>query len=273
MTAILIPADAARRGFALRAVANETAKGLALMRRRLGLTITGIVTVAFTYLMIRFLIEGGHISRPMVAVTLPAQLGWIIAGMTALQGSGGIAEEVNGGTLEQAHLSPARPALLMVGRLAALAAEGLIVAAVIGLGFGLGYRVHYSVRPDVLVPVLLTIADGLGYALIMTALTLRVASIGAIVHVFGIAIMLFNGTLAPVTVFPHAALVAIRFVPTTLGVEVLNTTLAGHGLGAAWSGATLPWLLVHVAVTAGLGWAFYLYTLRHARRDGGLSPR
>ena len=48
---------------------------------------------------------------------------------------------------------------------------------------------------------------------------------------------------------------------------------SGHGLGAAWSDGTLPCLLVHVAVLAGLGWVAYLSTLRRARREGGLSPR
>jgi ABC-2 type transport system permease protein len=264
-----------RGGFAPAAqvLASETGKGLALLWRRRGLTITGMVTVTVSYVMVRFLIGGGHITRPMVAVTLPALLGYVFAGLLAVQGSGGIAEEVNSGTLEQAHLSPARPSLLMAGRLAGLATEGVITATVIGLGLGLGYRVHYSMRPDALVPLLLAIADGLGYVLLMTALTLRVASIGAIVHVFGMAIMLFNGMLVPVSVFPHAALIAIRFVPTTLAVEALNTTLAGRPLAAAWADGTLPWLLVHAAATAALGWALYLLTLRRARREGGLSPR
>ncbi len=143
----------------------------------------------------------------------------------------------------------------------------------LGLGFGLGYGVRYSVRPDVLVPLLLTIADALGYALLMTGLTLRVASIGAIVHVFGMVIMVFNGMLVPVSVFPHGVELFARFVPTTLGVEVMNTALAGRPLGAAWSDGALPWLLVHVAVTAALGWAIYLHTVSRARREGGLSPR
>jgi ABC-2 type transport system permease protein len=259
---------------AARILGNETGKGLRLLWRRRGLLITGIVATAFTYIMIRFLVGGGHITRPLVALTLPAVLlGYVFASHGALQGSGGIAEEVNGGTLEQAQLSPARPTLLMAGRLAALAAEGLIVAAVLGLGFGLGYDVHYSLPPDVLAPLLLTIGDALGYVLLMTALTLRIASIGAIVHVFGMVIMVFNGMLVPVSVFPHGIEVFARFVPTTLGVEVLNTTLAGRPLSVTWSDGTLPWLLVHVAATAALGWAVYLHTLRRARRAGGLTPR
>ncbi|MGH3285594.1 MAG: ATP-binding cassette domain-containing protein [Streptosporangiaceae bacterium] len=105
------------------------------------------------------------------------------------------------------------------------------------------------------------------------ALTLRFASIGAVVHVAGMVIMFFNGMVVPVRWFPHGVQVFTRFVPTALGVQVLNTTLAGRGLGAAWSGGTLGWLLAHVAVAAGLGWTIYLAALRRARREGGLSPR
>jgi ABC-2 type transport system permease protein len=102
---------------------------------------------------------------------------------------------------------------------------------------------------------------------------MAVAGIGAVVHVFNMTVMFFGGMFVPVTVFPHDVGIFARFVPTTLGVEVLNTTLAGRGLGAAWATGTLPWLLAHIAVTAGLGWAAYLGTLRRARRQGGLSPR
>src|SRR6266487_2067745 len=116
-------------------------------------------------------------------------------------------------------------------------------------------------------------ADGLGYGLLMTALTLRVASIGAVVHVFNMAVMFFGGMFIPVTLFPHGIEIVARFVPTALGVEVLNTTLAGRGLRTAWADGTLAWLLVHTVALIGLGWITYLYTLRRARREGGLGPR
>src|SRR5205814_3155768 len=57
----------------------------------------------------------------------------------ALQGSGGVAEEINGGTLEQTHLSPARPSLLAAGRLGALATEGLIPAVLLPAAFWAGF--------------------------------------------------------------------------------------------------------------------------------------
>ena len=277
MTAVAVPGPAAGgstpRWPALRAFGNEAGKGLRLVWRRRMLTITGLLLNGLMYLMIQFFIGGGHLLLPVLATTLPALAAYAVASTAALQGSGGIAEEVNGGTLEQAHLSPAPPAVLVAGRMAALAVEGLAVACVLALAFGLGYRPHWVIRPDALIPLLLTVLDALGYGLLMTALTLRLASIGAVVHVFNMAVMFFGGMLIPITLFPHGIEIFARFVPTGLGTEVLNTMLAGRGLGAAWSDGTLPWLLAHVAVLGGLAWAVYRHTLRRARREGGLSPR
>jgi ABC-2 type transport system permease protein len=257
-----------------RILGNEIGKQARLLWRRRVLVATGILAGGANFVLFRLLIGGGHITTEMVALTLPALvLGLAFAAGAALQGAGDIAEEVLGGTLEQSQLSPARPSLLLAGRLAGLASSALVGAVVLGLVFGLGYGVHYTIRPDALVALLLTIADALGYALLMTALVLRVASIGAVVHVFNMAIMFFGGLLVPVYAFPHGVEIFARILPTTLGVEALNTALAGRGLSAAWSGGTLPWLIVHVVVLGSLGWITYLHTLRRARREGGLSPR
>ncbi|MGH3278165.1 MAG: ABC transporter permease [Trebonia sp.] len=259
---------------AARMLGNETGKQARLLWRRRGLVIAGVFAAGTSYILFRLLIEGGHVTAQMVGLTLPGLvLGYAFAAAAALQGAGDIAEEVLGGTLEQSQLSPARPSLLLAGRLIGLAGLGLAGAVVLGLVFGFGFGVHYTIRPDVLVPLLLTILDGLGYALLMTALVLRVASTGAIVHVFNMAIMFFGGMTIPVSAFPHGVEIFARFVPTTLGVEAVNTTLAGRGLGAAWSDGTLPWLIVHTVALGALGWITYLHTLRRARREGGLSPR
>lgn len=277
MSAIAIPrtgaAEPAPRWFALRAFGNQAGKGLRLMWRRRAITITWLVLNGFNFLMIQFFIGGGHIVLPVLALTLPGLAAYTVAGGAALQGSGGIAEEVNGGTLEQAHLSPAPPWLLALGRLTAIAVEGLIPAILLVFAFGLGYGPHWVIRPDALVPLLLTVPDALGYGLLMTALTLRLASIGAVVHVFNMAVGFFGGMFVPITLFPHGVEIFARLLPTALGTEVLNTSLAGRGLGAAWSNGTLPWLLAHVVVLGGLAWAAYLHTVRRARREGGLSPR
>jgi ABC-2 type transport system permease protein len=272
MTAIPVP-GAGRFSPARRALAGELAKGLLLIWQRRAMLVTATIALGVTYLMLGFFVGGGRLNQAVLTLTLPGLCAYTLASMAAVQGSGGIAEEVNGGTLEQSQLTPAASSLLVLARLGALAAEGLVPAAVLAAAFWAGLALHYDLRPAVLVPLLLTVTDALAYALLMIALTLAVASIGAVVHVFNMSIMFFGGMLVPVTVFPHGVEIAARFLPTTLGVQALNTTLAGGPLSAAWADGTLPWLLVHATATACLGWAAYLHTIRRARCEGGLSPR
>ena len=253
-----------------RLVGNETLKGLQLAWRRRALVVTYIVANGMSFLGIRLLIGGGHIVTPLLATTLPALLAYTVAQTAAMQGSGGIAEEINGGTLAQSQLGLLGPQWQVLGRLAALAIEGLAAAVPLGLVFALGYGVPYHLRADSLVPAALLVLDGLGYALLIIALTVRVVSVGAITHVFGMVIMFFAGSFVPVSVFPHAMQIVVRFVPTTLAVQALNTTLAGRGLSAAWADGTLGWLIVHAGVSLVLGWALYARNIRRARREGGL---
>jgi ABC-2 type transport system permease protein len=211
-----IPAPPAAGGSAVtaRIASNEAGKQGRLLMSRRGLVAFGVVAGGANFVLFRLLIGGGHITTEMVAITLPGLvLGWAFAATMAVQGAGDIAEEVLGGTLEQSQLSPARPSLLLAGRLAGVAGQGLAAAVVLGLVFGLGYGVHYTIGPGVLVPLLLTIADALGYALLMTALVRRVASIGAIVHVFNMAIMFFGGMVVPVYAFPHGVEIFARSCP------------------------------------------------------------
>ncbi|HYS41615.1 MAG TPA: hypothetical protein VEO01_38855, partial [Pseudonocardiaceae bacterium] len=86
---------------------------------------------------------------------------------------------------------------------------------------------------------------------------------------FGMVIQFFAGAFVPVTVFPHVMQTVVRFVPTTLGVQALNTTVAGRGLGAAWADGTLGWLIVHTAASLTIGWLLFTRNIRRARRVGG----
>jgi ABC-2 type transport system permease protein len=264
---------AARLALQVRLIANETTKGLQLMWRRRTMVVVSVVLGALNYLGISLFIGGGHLVKDLMTLTFPALLAVVIASNAAIQASGGIAEEINGGTLEQTQLSPAPPQAQILGRIAALAAETLTAATVLGLtliaGLGLDYHWHVAV----LVPALLTVTDALGYALLIAALTVRVASIGAITHVFNMVIMVFGGMIVPVTAFPHALQTFARLIPTTLGVQALNTTLKGQPLAASWADGTLPWLLAHTAILLTAGLVIYTAAIRRARHEGGLSPR
>lgn len=272
MTAITVPTTD-RWIFALRATAGEAAKGLLLIWRRRATLIMSVITLGLTYLMIEYFVGAGQLNHQVLAATLPALFAYALASTAALQGIGGIAEEINGGTLEQAHLTPAPLPLLMLGRLSALAVEGLFAAVVLATTFWAGFGIHYTERPDVLVPLLLTVADTMAYGLVLVALTIAVSSIGAVGHVFNMLVLFFGGTFIPVTAFPHGVEIFARFVPTTLGVQALNVTLSGGSLGTAWADGALPWLVVHATVLTGLGCATYGYVIRSARQEGGLSKR
>jgi ABC-2 type transport system permease protein len=237
------------------------------------MVVVAMISYGLTYLGISFFIGGGHLVKDLMVRTMPALLAVVVASIAAVEGTGGIAEEINGGTLEQTRLSPASPQLQALARMGALGIEGLAAAIVLGLVFIFGVGLDIDPHPAVLLPVLLTIVDALGYGLIMTALTVRVPSIGAISHVGNMGIMAFGGMLGPISVFPHGLGIFAGFIPTDLGVQSINTILAGRGHGVTWSDGTLPWLLVHTAVVLVAGFSLYVINIRRAQREGGLSPR
>lgn len=263
----------ARWGLRARLVANETAKGLRLVWRRRGMTITTALSEAVVYLAITLFIGGGHIVRPLMILTLPALLASVVAVTAALGGSGGIAEEINAGTLEQSQLSPAPPELAVLGRFVALAVEGMAVAVVLGVAFTAGFGLHFDLRPAIVLPAVLTVVAALGYGLVITGLTVRLSSIGAVTHVANMAVQFFGGMLVPVALFPYGVEIFARFLPVTLGIEVLDVTLGAKGLSAAWTNGTLGLLAAYAAVSFGFGMAIYSFNVRRARRQGGLSPR
>ncbi len=259
--------------FQTRLARTELTKGLRLLWRRRSMIVVATIVYGLTYLGISLFIGGGHLVKDLMVRTVPALLALMVANTAAVEGTGGIAEEINGGTLEQTRLSPASPQLQALGRMTALAIEGLAVAIVLGIVLVFGVGLDINPHPATLIPAVLTILDALGYGLIVTALVVRVPSIGAISHVGNMVIMAFGGMLVPISVFPHGVEIFARFVPTALGVQSINTTLAGHGLGATWSDHTLPWLLVHTAVVVAAGFSLYVINIRRAQREGGLSPR
>lgn len=256
----------------LRLLANEIGKGLRLARRRRGMIAVATGLNLATYLGINLFIGGGHVVTGLMTLTLPALLAVTLAQAVAINGSGGIAEEINGGTLEHTRLSPASAYLHVTGRMTALAIEGLLAAAVVGAVLTGWFWLDYTGHTTAVIPAALTVVDLLGYGLLITALTLRVTSIGAITHVFNMAIMFFGGMLVPVTAFPAPIETASHLIPSSLGVEAFNTTLR-HGLRASWSDGTLLWLLVHAVVLVAAGYITYGAALRRALREGALSPR
>lgn len=273
MTAAAVPAAETRTAPQILLWVNEVGKGLRLAKRHWAMAVIGIFMNAAMYLGINFFIGAGHIVEELMVLTLPALMAVAVAVTLAIEGAGGIAEEINAGTLAQAQMSPISPTTQAFGRITALGLEGLAAAAILWIGFVAAFGLHYQPHPSAIIPVLLTLLDAVGYGLMIIALTIRVASIGAITHVFNMAIMFFGGMIVPIAVFPSGLEAAVRLIPTAIGVQAINTTLAGDPLSATWSDGTLPLLLVHTAVFITIGLAAYSRNLRRAKNDGGVSPR
>ena len=111
----------------------------------------------------------------------------------------GILEEMNAGTLEQAHPSPLPAWVLSLGRLGAAIIEAVGLTTVVSAGLILALTIHLAYRWDALLPVALTILDLAGFGLLLGGLALRVASIGAILHVIQSIVFLLNGSIVPVS--------------------------------------------------------------------------
>lgn len=250
---------------------NETAKGLLVTKANWGTLVPALAVLVFFYIFLRFLLGGGHMVEALYAPTLLGFAFYGLAYIVTLKMVSGTLEEMNSGTLEQVHLSPLPAWTLSLGRLAAAVIEAIGLTTVVSLGLILVLGVRFTYRLDAIVPVALTIVDVAGFGLLLAAAAIRIASIGAILHVLQGIVIFVNGAFVPVNLFPGWLQFISRLVPTTLGVEVSRKILIeGWSLSATWSDGSLVWLLVHSAVMLAVGAVAFQGTIDRGLRDGRL---
>lgn len=256
---------------AARAVLNETQKGLWLLWGHRIVVLLEILGFVAFYPFLQFVIGNGTIERALVLPTLLPFLAVPILYLAILKLVSDLLEEVNSGTFEQMHLSPFSPAALLVGRLLAVFLEGVLIAVVIGVGMSWLLGISIPLRPAALLPAALTLIDIAGFALLIGGLALALPQIGAIAHLFSGLILLLNGAFFPLEWFPGWVQTLARLLPTTLGVQATRQmVLQGQSLGSVWADGTLPWLIIHAALVAILGWLVFLLNDRRAMRLGTL---
>jgi ABC-2 type transport system permease protein len=253
---------------------NETVKGLLVTWANWGTLVPALAAAVVFYFFIQFLVGGGSLVPALYAPTLIGFVSYGLLYIVSLKTVAGTLEEMNAGTLEQVHLSPLPSWALSVGRVAAAVVEATGLTALVSGGLVLVLGIHFSYRLDELVVLGLTIVDVAGFSLLLGALAIRVASIGAILHVLQGVVLLLNGSFVPVDVFPGWLQLVSRLLPTTLGVEVSRRILLqGWTLSATWSDKSLPWLIVHCAVMLTLGAVLYQRSVMRALHEGRLGPR
>lgn len=121
------------------------------------------------------------------------------------------------------------------------------------------------------IPVVVTVADIAGFAMLIGGIALVVNSIGAIVHVIQGFIMFLNGAFIPIFLFPDWLELGAKFVPTTLGVDAIRRlTTTNETLGEVWADGTLPWALGHAALLLIIGWTVYQAVIGRGLREGRL---
>jgi ABC-2 type transport system permease protein len=256
---------------ATHAVLNETQKSLWLLWGHRTVVLLEILSFIAFYPFLQFVIGNGTIQRALVLPTLLPFLAVPLLYLAILKLVSDLLEEVNSGTFEQMHLSPFSPAALLVGRLLAVFLEGLLIAIVLGVGMSWLLGISIPLRPAGLLPAALTLIDIAGFALLIGGLALALPQIGAIAHLFSGLILLLNGAFFPLEWFPGWVQTLARFLPTTLGVLAMRkVVLQGQSLGSVWADGTLPWLLLHTALLAVLGWFVFLLNDRRARQRGML---
>jgi ABC-2 type transport system permease protein len=254
-----------------RVLGNETAKGLLILWSHRVTLVPQVANMAVMYLALQYVIGGGGLVRELLPATTLAYATYVLGYIALLKMSAGIAEEMNTGTLGQSMLSPLPAWALSIGRLGATLVEGTVVAGIIGIGFVVALDIDIPLRWAALLPLALTVIDVGGFALLIGGLTLTIASIGAVVHVIQGLVMMLNGSLIPVYLYPPALEVVAKLTPSTLGIDATRSVLFENAsLAEVWSNGSLPLATVHAGVMLLLGWIVYQRNTRRALREGRL---
>jgi ABC-2 type transport system permease protein len=268
------PVAAQPRPSLLRMLGNETAKSLLVLWANRATLVPELGVLVVFFVFVQLFVGGGRLVEALYAPTLLGFASYGFAYVVTLKMVAGTLEEMNAGTLEQVHLSPLPAWALAVGRLAAAVVEAVGLTALVSGALVLALGIHFTYRPDALVPVALTVLDVAGFGLLLGGLALRLPTIGAVLHVAQGIVLFLNGSFVPVGLFPEWLRLVARLLPTTLGVEVSRAVLLeGWPMSVAWLDGSLPWLLAHSAAMLVVGGAVYQSSIERALRAGRLGPR
>lgn len=263
---------------ALRMLGNETAKGLLIWWANRATILPELLVLAGLFLALQYLLGGGRIVAELVAPTMLGFLPYVFAYQVVIKLVAGVVEELQAGTMEQAHLSPLPAWLLSLGRLGSAIVQGLLPTILLGAGYLIGLDAALDIdlpwRWPALLPAALLVVDVAGLALLLGGLALRVPTVGAVTHVLLSLVMLINGAFVPISAFPDWLQALARLAPTTLGVEVSRAMLLdGQPLPAAWSDHSLQLLVLHAVVSLVAGWTLWQWNIRRGLRTGRLGPQ
>ena len=159
----------------------------------------------------------------------------------------------------------------MIGRLITASVMGVVVAVVATLVPMLVTGTTIPPKWAALVPYTLVIVNVLAFTFMLAAFALSSPMIGVLQSLLTSMVILLNGAVMPLSLFPAWLAVVARLLPTTMGVEATTKVLfKDASLGDIWSDGTLPWLIAYTVALAILGWYVFVRNHRRALRDGRL---
>lgn len=230
------------------------------------LTISTVLYLGMQYVMGR-----GELRRELIPETLVAISGYWFLHYGSLVMVGDLVEEKRGGTYAQSHMSPAPPWVFMTGRLVTASLMGLMVAVVATVVPMLVTGVTIPLRPAALLPYALVVVNVLAFTFVLAAVAIVSPAVGALHSLFTSLVILLNGSMLPLGLYPDWLAAAARFLPTTLGIEATTKVLFdGASLGGIWSDGTLPRLLAYTGALVLFGGWIFARNQRRAVRDGRL---
>lgn len=252
-------------------LANEIAKGLRLFWANRFAVIMGMATFGGMYLGMMLVIGRGRLPDELLPFTVIGMAAYAALWIASLHTVGDQLEEMRAGTLEQAHLGPLPPTLLVAGRLVASGLQGLAVAAALVGTVAVAAGVALPWDWAATVPLGLALMQVLAFSLLFAGVTLAVPFVGEVHHVAVSLVAFFNGAFLPVDQFPEWLQALARLLPTTLTVEAaLDILHRDATLAGLTADGTLLGGLAYTVVLSGLAWAVYARNYRRALRDGDL---
>jgi ABC-2 type transport system permease protein len=205
--------------------------GERLARERLAAR--GLPAPARIDLVPRIAYNPGLRSPPFMVPGIAAMLLVIVTTLTSAMG---LAREREMGTLEQVLVTPIRPLLLLVGKMAPFVVIGLVdVMLLVGVGTWL-FDIPIRGSPSVfLAGTLLYLMTTLGVGLLISTMsaTQQQAFLGG--FLFAMPAIILSGVMTPIRAMPEWLQVVTRLNPLRYYVEVMRgVLLRGAGFGDLW---------------------------------------
>ncbi len=253
------------------AMFNETRKGLTIMWDYKFSLITQLLGITLVFIGASFFVGNGEVTQDQLASSI---IGFIIT-FYALNAIGdmswSLVSEAQAGTLEQMYMSPAPPALIVLGRSMASFVSGTVQLVLIITVMIILFSIPFPLRWEALPVFIITIVGLLGFGYIIGGLTLVFKQVGPLANIVQNLMLFINGTFLPIELMPNGFATFARLFPSTQGIVVLRQVMLNNlSLAELWADGSLVYLTVHSFVFFAVGGVIYTWCDHLARKRGTL---